>query len=181
MKTDILHNEQSSEPTSRSRRQPEVDLSEADYLAREVTDAKAALSHSLAELKLGLTESADLRQWVKYYPWASLGAAAAAGFAAAAAVTPAQGESLKDKLARLKPAVQPNSEEDSKSAPPQTHSAKRASVTDNLINSVFDLAKVLIQTLIVATFQRPVAAEDREPIPAESHATRMAKEWPRSA
>jgi hypothetical protein len=181
MKLDTLNSAQSSAPTSRSERQPEVDLSEADYLAREVTDAKAALSHSLAKLKLGLTDSADLRQWVKYYPWASLGAAAAAGFAAAAAVTPAQGESFKDKLARLKPVVPLGSAEDLKSAPRQSNSSRRASVTDNLINSVFDLAKVLIQTLIVATFQRPKAAEEREPIPTESPATRMAKEWPGSA
>jgi hypothetical protein len=181
MKTDTWHNAQSSAPTSPSERQPEVKLSEAEYLAREVTDAKAALSHSLAELKLGLAESADLRQWVKYYPWASLAAAAAAGFAAAAAVTPAQGETFKDKLARLNPDLQHNSEGDSKGAPQQSNSAKRASVTDNLINSVFDLAKVLIQTLIVTTFQRPVTGESAESNPTESDATRMAKHWPQSA
>ena len=168
-----MHNEQSSVPTSPSERRLDSKLSEADYLAREVADAKAALTESLAGLKLGLTNSADLRQWVKCYPWASLGAATAAGFAAAAAVTPAKGESINDKIARLRRNGQPTSADESPSAPAQFNSPRRASVTDQLINSVFDLAKVLVQTLIVATFQRPVAAENPAPAPAESHATSM--------
>jgi hypothetical protein len=133
-----------------------------------------------------LANSADLREWVKYYPWASIGAAAAAGFAAAAAVTPAQGESVKEKLARLKPEMHSSSDEQPADAA-QSKAARHSSVTDNLINSVFDLAKVLVQTLIVATFQRPTptegsgATESSGAAPAESRTTRMAEEWPTSA
>ncbi len=67
-----MHNEQSSVSTSPSESQRDSELSEADYLAREVADARAALTESLAGLKLGVTNSTDIRQWVKYYPWASL-------------------------------------------------------------------------------------------------------------
>jgi hypothetical protein len=166
---------------STSERQSDADLSEADYLAREVADAKAALSKSLAELKLGLTTSADLRQWVKYYPWASLGAAAAAGFAAATAVTPAQGESVKEKLARWKPDMRSTADDDGTTAANAAKAPRRASVSDNVINSVFDLAKVLVQTMIVATFQRPAPTESNSASPAEPQATRMAEQWPASA
>ena len=168
-----MHNEQSSVSTSPSESQRDSELSEADYLAREVADARAALTQSLAGLKLGVTNSADIRQWVKYYPWASLGAATAAGFAAAAAVTPAKGESINDKISRLRRNGQPISADDSATAPTQINSPRRASVSDQLISSVFDLAKVLVQTLIVATLQRPAAAENPAPAPAESRATSM--------
>ena len=169
-----MHNEQSSVSTSPSEKRIDSEISEADYLAREVADAKAALTQSLAGLKLGLTNSADLRQWVKCYPWASLGAATAAGFAAAAAVTPAKGETINDKIAQLRPNGQPTTApEDSPSAPTQFNATRRASISDQLISSVFDLAKVLVQTLIVTTFQRPAAEENPAHAPAESRATSM--------
>jgi hypothetical protein len=168
-----MHNEQSSVPMSPSESRRDSELSEADYLAREVADAKAALTESLAGLKLGLSNSADVRQWVKHYPWASLGAATAAGFAAAAAVTPAKGESINDKIARLRRNWQPTSADDSPSAATQINSPRRTSVSDQLISSVFDLAKVLVQTLIVSILQRPAAAENPAPSPAESRATSM--------
>jgi len=170
-----MHNEQSSAPTSPSERQLDVELSEADYLAREVTDAKAALSHSLAQLKIGVANTADLRQWVKHYPWASLGAAVATGFAAAAAVTPAQGESITDKLSRLVPESQSTKSDGCPRAEPQNNSPKRAVVADNLINSLFELAKVLVQTLIVTAFQQPRVDESPDRRQPEPRATSMAK------
>jgi hypothetical protein len=175
MKIATMHNEQSSAPTSRSERQLDVELSEADYLTREVTDAKAALSKSLDQLRIGLANSADLRQWVKHYPLASIGAAAATGFAAAAAVTPAQGESITDKLSRLVSERGPDTIDDSSRAAARQNPPKRATVMDNLITSLFDLAKVLVQTLIVATFQQPKIEESPGPLRPESRATSLAK------
>lgn len=39
-------------------------------------------------MRQSLKDSADVRAWAKQYPWATLGAAATAGFLAAAAVVP---------------------------------------------------------------------------------------------
>jgi hypothetical protein len=173
MKIATKHNEQSSAPTSPSARQIDVELSEADYLAREVTDAKAALSHSLAQLRLGVANSADLRQWVKHYPWASLGAAVAAGFAAAAAIAPAKDESVTDKLSRLVPDEHSDANDGCSRGTTQINASKRATIADNLISSLFDLAKILVQTLIVSTFQQPKMNERPDPIRPESRATNV--------
>jgi hypothetical protein len=147
MKAATKHNEPDSVPISHRGRPHEADLSEAEYLAREVADAKAALSHALADVKTGLAQSADVRLWVKHYPWAALGAAAAAGFAAAAAVTPAAGQSLQDKFSQLRPSDQSAANETCTNLPPRA--AKSSSVTNKLIDSLFELAKVLVQTIVL--------------------------------
>ncbi len=44
-------------------------------------------------MRQSLKDSADVRAWAKQYPWATLGAAAAAGFLAATAVIPKRRDS----------------------------------------------------------------------------------------
>jgi hypothetical protein len=152
MKVFTMHNEQSSAATSPSEPPYKVELSEADYLAREVEDAKQALSHALADLKNGISQSADLRRWVKHYPWAALGAATVAGFAAGAAVAPATGETVSEKLSRLKSNGHESSPAEAE-RPPEKPSAERSSVKTSLMDSLFDLAKTLIQTVLIATLR----------------------------
>ena len=151
-----MRNEQSSGPTSRSEPRYKIELSEADYLAREVEDAKAALARTLAELKNGLSTSANLRLWVKHYPWAALGAASVAGFAAATAITPAAGESLSEKMSRLKSNVRESTPSDN--GRPAGEAEKSSRVKATLMDSIFDLAKTLVQTVLLATLQGQAAA-----------------------
>jgi hypothetical protein len=151
-----MHNEQSSARTSPSEPRHRIELSEAEFLAREVQDAKAALAHAVADLKSGLTSSADLRLWVKHYPWAALGAATVAGFAAAATITPAPGESVSDKLSRLRSNGSNGTAEESANHPAE-RAKQRSTVKASLIDSLFDLAKTLIQTVFLATLQSRAA------------------------
>ena len=167
MSSATLHNAPNTAQTSHRKPPSEVELSEADYLAREVEDSKEALSHAMADLKNGLKTTADLRLWVKHYPCAALGAATVAGFAAAAAVTPAKGETIGEKFAHLKEAAK-SSMSTSDSSPAQAAPAQ--SPKANFLNSLFDVAKVLLQTIIMTTFQQHsqdpaenVAATDRRP------------------
>jgi hypothetical protein len=122
----------------------------------------------MADLKIGLKSSADLRLWVKHYPWAALGAATVAGFAAAAAVTPAKGESIGEKLSQLKEAAKSSVSSDSAQA--NARASQLQSPKPTLLNSLFDIAKVVIQSVILATAQNQgqnppqnVAATDRRP------------------
>jgi hypothetical protein len=62
--------------------------SETEYLAGEADAAREALAATLAEMRQSLKDSADVRAWAQKYPWATLGAAAAAGFLAASTVVP---------------------------------------------------------------------------------------------
>jgi hypothetical protein len=171
MKAATMHNAQSSAPTSRSARRSEVNLSEADYLAREVADAKAALSHAIADLKTGLITSADLRRWVTHYPWAAVGAATVAGFAAGAAVTPAPGESIGEKLSKLRPPGQKNEPAQSTAAATGPYPMS-PNVKSTVITSLFDLAKLLAESLIIATFRAPAPSQESSAASADRLKTR---------
>ena len=161
---------------SRNEPQSDTELTEADYLAREVADAKAALVHALHGLKGGMASSTDMRKWVEHYPWAALGAAAAAGFAAAAAVTPAHGESLQEKASRLMPKHEEPKPSDGDGATSRAAMPSRMSaISDRLINSLFDIAKILVQTLIVTTLRGPEPQESSPYAAPEQRMTRMAK------
>jgi hypothetical protein len=157
MKVSTMHNGKSSAATSPSEPRYKVELSEVDYLAREVEDAKQALAHAAADLKRGVATSADLRLWVKHYPWTALGAATVAGFAAGTAVTPARGESVAEKLSRLKPDGR-NAETQNETNASPAAPAKSSKVQETLMDSLFDVAKTLVQTVILATVRPPAAS-----------------------
>ncbi len=82
MNDDTKHNERASDATS------PADLSETEYLAREAEQARGAISNTIGRMRQSLVDAADVRAWARRYPWATVGAAAAAGFVAAAALVP---------------------------------------------------------------------------------------------
>jgi hypothetical protein len=170
-----MHNEQSSAQTSHDEPQHNIELSEADYLAREVVDARSALLHALADLKSSAASSTDMRKWVQHYPWAAVGAAVAAGFAAAAAVTPAPGESISDKLARSRPAGHDCSSDHPAGTRPKEEARDIPNIVDKLLSSLFDMAKILVQTLIVSAFQCSSTSETPATDSEELRVTRVAK------
>ena len=61
-------------------------LPEQEFLAQQVADAQAAIEQTLNDLRQSLKTAVDLRLWTRQHPWACVGMAAAAGFAAAHAV-----------------------------------------------------------------------------------------------
>jgi len=83
-------------------------LTEEQFLARQSNDAKAAVARTLKELEQELLTTADPRAWMKVHPWATLGAAALAGFAAAAAAVPSQEEQAMRRIAKLEDALNGN-------------------------------------------------------------------------
>lgn len=88
MPSDTRHNGHASDTTSAK---PAAKLSETDYLAREADDARGAISKTIGNMRTSLAEAADVRAWARKYPWATLGAATAAGFLAAGALMPRRG------------------------------------------------------------------------------------------
>jgi hypothetical protein len=155
-----------------------AELSEADYLAREVSDAKAALLNTIGELRNGMASSADLRAWARRYPWAAVGAASVAGFAAGTAVTPAPGQSLQEKLQENLSRFQTNGEPQPLESPRPVREASATStgaVSDKLISSIFDLAKTVIQTVILAAVRPPTASPPHEAEESDPWQIRVAK------
>ena len=63
-----------------------------EYLADQIADARLALGSTLDDLTLDVARAADLRRWVRRYPWAAVGTAAVAGFTLAYILTPKRRE-----------------------------------------------------------------------------------------
>jgi len=98
MIADAKHNEHGSGTTSMryekiSAAKPaaphiETDLSEEAMLQHHADSALAAMRDLLAKIQGDMKHAADPREWAERYPWATVAAAAAAGFAAAATIVP---------------------------------------------------------------------------------------------
>jgi hypothetical protein len=174
MKVATMHDEKTSTPTPTAGKTNPIELSESEYLAREVAEAKSELENALAGLKSGVASSADLRAWVKRYPWAALGTAVVAGFAAGTAVAPARNESLQEKISRLATNGQVEATEP-RAKPTAPEPATRSLIFDKLLTSLFDLAKFAIQSVILATLRPPTANQDPETASPDAWRTRVAK------
>jgi hypothetical protein len=107
---------------------------EQQFLENEGADAKAGLTQALDDLKVDLLHGADVRVWARNHPWATVGVAAAAGFALAAALTPRRDETMRDRMNHLAERV--------KMLAPEDAEPRKAGLGSALIGRLFDLAKV---------------------------------------
>src|SRR3954471_18982522 len=90
----------SSDTTSPAKKRAERQ-SESEFLAAQSADAKQAVLDSIDELKDSLAQAADYKVWTRQHPWAAVGIAAVAGFAAATVITPRPEQTMEEKLASL--------------------------------------------------------------------------------
>jgi hypothetical protein len=167
MNVAIMPNEPDLAKTPPTEPRPERHDAEAEYLAREIADSKSALIRTTEELKENLCATADLTKWVKQYPWAALGVATVTGFTVAAVVTPQPGQTFSDKLSSLLGKQPP----DDDSVPGEAASAARSSkassgarMSQSLLESLFSLARILLESFIVAAVRGPA----NQPPPTES-------------
>lgn len=80
---------------------PTETLSEADYLDQQAQAAKDAIAKTLGEIKNDLASVVDPHRLTHDHPFVALGAAAVAGFAAAAVLVPSKEQQSLRKLAAL--------------------------------------------------------------------------------
>lgn len=83
-------------------------VTEADYVAEQAAQAKAAIGTVIGDMKAALAGSMDLREWTRQYPWIVTASAAVAGFAAGMMVTPSKEESFKDMWESIKDKFTPD-------------------------------------------------------------------------
>jgi len=111
------------------------------------------MNETLKGIKDSLRTAADLQLWAKHHPWLTVGAAAAAGFAAASVVTSAvQGPP------RANGYVPPDGAHMAAGSAPRQHSAMWSS----LMAPLFDLAKVAIQSAIASAMGGAMQAQAQE-------------------
>jgi hypothetical protein len=134
-----------------------------------VEQAGKAMSATMHEMADQLAKAADPRAWTQEHPWYSVGAAAILGFMAASALTPARGESFKERLEELfpeHPAPPPEPAHAPKAAPGQPNSQKpshMSSIMGHLVDAV--------KTALVSTISSAVTAkvhQDGPPQPSSA-------------
>lgn len=86
---------------------PPEKLSEQEYLAQQAESAKRAMAGVWDQMKARLGQGVAPQVWAKEYPWITVGAAAVAGFVAAAALVPSKEQQALKKLARIERALNP--------------------------------------------------------------------------
>lgn len=93
---------------NKDRPQPlHPESSEADFLTLQQEHAKAAIARAMNELKGALAEGVDPRAWMQQNPWATMGAAAVAGFVATTLLVPSREQQALKKLAEIERALNP--------------------------------------------------------------------------
>jgi hypothetical protein len=142
-----------------------------------------AWSDLRANLHARWEQATDLHGWVERHPWFAVGAASAAGFTAAAVVTPSAGESLNEKLSRAVEAVMGEQGSAANGDPDDEDAAARSRATDRRVASasiwammlepVVEIVKAALQNYVMtamaghaeAAQAAAAAAFDDEPAP----------------
>jgi len=137
-------------------------LTESQYLAKQAADAKAAISNSIAELGRELSQSADPRAWMQVHPWATLGAAAVAGFAAAGLMVPSKEEQALNRLAKLEAALNVKDHNGNGHHNPDRNSSKpeSPSLLVKLAHTALTAAQPLISSVIAGMTANMTAQPD---------------------
>lgn len=149
-------------PTTESPLAADAECDERGFLRAEEERVKAALGHSVDELKDSLKQAASLETWARTYPWAALGVAIAGGFTLATIVTPKKGESVGEKLAALTPASAAKD-----GAEHAEKAAKKSAFISLLLSALFELAKNFAVTRFKAAIQSPTRAKPEPDVQGE--------------
>jgi hypothetical protein len=105
----------------------------------------------------GCARRVAVRQWIKLYPWTALGISAAAGFTTATVVTPPRGVPIGEKWAHLRTRFCSAAKEDLDEAAGTP--AKGGRIAATILESLFDVTKLLIESLIIAALRHPTASQ----------------------
>jgi hypothetical protein len=170
MKTDAGNSGSSSAGTSPGGPNSEsaAPLSEAEFLKREATRAKAAIGEALSDLGNNLKATADPHVLTRDHPWVAISAAAVAGFAAAITLIPSKEQQALRALAEL--------ERVRHAPPPAAATSDKAAAAEGaaggifatIAAEVFKMIRPLITTLLTAGISRATAASSG-PAPADGN------------
>jgi hypothetical protein len=139
------------------------DATEAGYLADQVSEASAAIGQAFAALKADLAKGVDPTTLARQYPWATVGAAAVAGFLAASAVVPSKEEQALKKLERIERALRPYPFTPDQPVNPAAAGAaanQNKSITGRIFSEVFSALKPALSSALAAYAAAP-APEDK--------------------
>lgn len=134
--------------------------SEPDYLTRQAEEAKAAMSHLVAQIQANLKDSADPRLWAREYPWLTVGSAAAAGFLAAFGLVPSKEQQALERLARIERAITPPPVEVADGHPHARDASEASSLMGRVARELMGLLKPVLMSALAAGVRARVARPD---------------------
>jgi|GEM_PF-4036679 len=146
-------------PPAAPRQRPA--MNEAEFLARQGADARAALGATLGDLRSrvsdSVNEATDAKAWIARHPWSALLASALAGFGGALVFAPRRGESIEERFDKLKQSFVASSPEPAadgdvrRTEPTAAASTWRAEILGLLLAPLVDLLRVTLETFIKST------------------------------
>ena len=108
------------------------------------------MKRALDELKVRLGQGVDPKLWARQYPWITVGAAAVAGFAAAATLIPSREEQALRKLARIERALHPPPAPKAEPNGDGAHDGEKTSVVGTLLREVMATVRPAIISMLTA-------------------------------
>jgi hypothetical protein len=122
-----------------------------EYLAEQISDARRAMEATLDDLTLDLARAADLRRWVRRYPWAAVGTALVAGFTVGHWATKRRGQR---QTAPADPVTSPIHSAAEPAASTQAKAFQTATPTPAwraaAVTALFDLLRLIVTQLVTA-------------------------------
>ena len=156
MHDDDKSNSHGSATTSATSRAAPDKGREPDFLAEQSAEAQAALADTLNRIQATLKDTADLEQWAREYPWASVGVAAAFGFITAAAITPSGHDPRKEWMEMVREALR---EGYIPTEPPGQEPKESGSAVGSAFSSLLKTFGDALQSSIVAAVTAKATAE----------------------
>jgi hypothetical protein len=148
MKSEKSSSEANSGTTSASAPESWADLSEAQFLQKQQELAKQAIERTWAQITSGLKEGADPIEWARQYPWAAVGVAAVAGFAATTTLVPSKRQQALRQLAELQRAVNPSlADVVAEASSDKGHAEKKGWLATILVDAMKTLQPVLVSAI----------------------------------
>jgi len=129
-------------------------LTEADHIARQQAEARAAISGVLADMKAAIAAGGDVREWTRKYPWIMAGGAILAGFAAGAVAVPSKNESFEDFWKSIKDRLTPAAVDETQQAIPPVEVRQKPSMLSTILGDVLKIAGPALVGMVTEAMAR---------------------------
>jgi len=144
-------------------------MSESEFVARQMAEAKAAMRHVVEDLKAELAKGVDVRLWTKEHPWFAVAGAAVAGFATAAAAVPTKEDQALHRLAALERAIHPpRKDKESNNGHERDHDEKKASFLGSMGRELLGALKPVLMSALAAGASAAGASASQPQGPADA-------------
>lgn len=162
-----------NKPAPKPGAAPDPAASEAEYLAHQAADAKAAIARTLSQIGADLGHAVSPVGAIGSHPWLTLSATTVAGFVAAAAMVPSKKQQALRKLARIEKALHPerNRHIDQELYERDGNEPKRAKAGGrSLAVAIVDGLFKTLQPILLSSLNAAIARPSKEKMQADAAA-----------